>query len=608
MFKQSKEIFSIRKFKDGRSDSVKIGAMGLIAGTALTLAMGATTAEAKVTKNSDGTTTVTNYKGSVTLVNDDRTETEVGTDTVTRRDQVVTYKYVTEDGKVLEELKDQETNIKTTIKTDYTVYGPAGKVYKTPTATDDKTFDKEAKSKPTITKDNIDYERVGKTIVSKTGEGGGKYSSTTLGDVTAPLTPETLNSEGAIQYDKVKDGARSWIVEETGKNTYGKYVLANSTDIKGDSTIATAFRNGEDDAKIFNAANVKAEGGIKPGDYVFVLEKTTTVTSSEQIEETTQPILKAADLPSTVDRYSDEYELPKQLYAYITAHKDSTSAENEGLKKIISDYYASLTNGKETLPDTYENFKIFAGRSGTYLYGITYSNGLLDNKLYENGRPINDIWYDTEYFRLRLDDPEIWSFNVIKHIEKYAYNDHYTPLRAYHYDDGGTTVTYTYREVKPITSEETTTTTGSVKVQYLDQSGNPIKDQYLDTPETVVSTTTTTFYLDKNGAKQVLKTETTPSDVTYNAAENENEKPSTISFKGTVYHLIKSSENEKGKLVEGETLVTYTYAPTEPNKPVEPNKQQELPNTGMANQTELGALGLLGILGSIGLVKRKKKE
>ena len=173
MFKQSKEIFSIRKFKDGRSDSVKIGAMGLIAGTALTLAMGATPAEAKVT-----------YKASVTLANDERIKTEEGKDTVTR-DQVVTYKYVTEDGKVLEELKDQETNIKTTIKTDYTVYGPAGKEYATPTATDDKTFDKEAKSKPTITKDNIDYERVGKTIVSKTGEGGGKYSSTTLGDVTA---------------------------------------------------------------------------------------------------------------------------------------------------------------------------------------------------------------------------------------------------------------------------------------------------------------------------------------------------------------------------------------------------------------------------------------
>lgn len=180
MFKQSKEIFSIRKFKDGRSDSVKIGAMGLIAGTALTLAMGATTAEAKVTDNGDGTTTVTNYKGSVTLNNDNHTETEVGTDTVTRDQQVVTYKYVTEDGTVLEELKDQETNITTTIKTDYTVYGPAGKVYETPTAKDDKTFDKEAKSKATITKEGIDYERVGETIVSKTGEGGGKYSPTTL--------------------------------------------------------------------------------------------------------------------------------------------------------------------------------------------------------------------------------------------------------------------------------------------------------------------------------------------------------------------------------------------------------------------------------------------
>ena len=435
MFKQSKEIFSIRKFKDGRSDSVKIGAMGLIAGTALTLAMGATPAEAKVTNNGDGTTTVTNYKGSVTLVNDDHTKTEEGTDTVTRRDQVVTYKYVTEDGKVLEELKDQKTNIETTIKTDYTVYGPAGKVYKTPTATDDKTFDKEAKSKPTITKDNIDYERVGKTIVSKTGEGGGKYSSTTLGDVTAPLTPETLNSEGAIQYDKVKDGARSWIVEETGKNTYGKYVLANSTDIKGDLAIAAAFRNGEADAKIFNAANVETEGGIKPGDYVFVLEKTTTVTTSGDVYNSTQSVLLSRELPSTIKK--DGPEVSEQLYNYVTAHKDITSAENEGLKRIISNYYASLNKGTEILPDTYENFKISIGILG--------GSGTLPNKLDENGRPISDLWYDTKYFYFTEnganDETEIYTGGVYEHTETYAYNDHYTPLRAYHYDDGGTTVT-----------------------------------------------------------------------------------------------------------------------------------------------------------------------
>ena len=35
MFINKKEKFSIRKFKDGRSDSVKIGTVGLIVGAAL---------------------------------------------------------------------------------------------------------------------------------------------------------------------------------------------------------------------------------------------------------------------------------------------------------------------------------------------------------------------------------------------------------------------------------------------------------------------------------------------------------------------------------------------------------------------------------------------
>ena len=50
------EKFSIRKFKNGRSDSVKIGAIGVIVGTAIALSAGANSAEAAVKDNTDGTT------------------------------------------------------------------------------------------------------------------------------------------------------------------------------------------------------------------------------------------------------------------------------------------------------------------------------------------------------------------------------------------------------------------------------------------------------------------------------------------------------------------------------------------------------------------------
>ena len=57
--------FSIRKFKNGRSDSVKIGAIGVIVGTAIALSAGANSAEAAMKENSDNTTTISNDKGSV---------------------------------------------------------------------------------------------------------------------------------------------------------------------------------------------------------------------------------------------------------------------------------------------------------------------------------------------------------------------------------------------------------------------------------------------------------------------------------------------------------------------------------------------------------------
>ena len=53
MFINKKEKFSIRKFKDGRSDSVKIGTVGLIVGAALAMAGQPHIAEAAMTENNN---------------------------------------------------------------------------------------------------------------------------------------------------------------------------------------------------------------------------------------------------------------------------------------------------------------------------------------------------------------------------------------------------------------------------------------------------------------------------------------------------------------------------------------------------------------------------
>lgn len=298
MFINKKEKFSIRKFKDGRSDSVKIGTVGLIVGAALAMAGQPHIAEAAMTENSDNTTTISNDKGSVivdtaNIENPDAGRafstdpTAEGTNTITKTGKV-DYKYVTAEGNtVLEENKNQNSGADKTIETTYDVYGKSGEVFKGTTGGDAEDSDlndaKENGKKETIEKDGKTYHLIGEPKVETTGDGGGVYSDTTLGDVTAKLTPEGLsNAEGKITYDTVKAGGKAWIVEQTGKGTYGKYVQADSGAITSDDKMVEAFKAGEAAAKDFNSANVTADGGIKEGDYVFVLEKNTYVTANTE--------------------------------------------------------------------------------------------------------------------------------------------------------------------------------------------------------------------------------------------------------------------------------------------------------------------------------------
>lgn len=139
MFINRKEKFSIRKFKDGRSDSVKIGTVALLVGAALAMAGQTQTVEAAMKENSDNTTTISNDKGSVIVEtanienpdngkNFDTNPTEDGTNTITKTGKV-DYKYVTAEGNtVLEENKNQDSGADKTIETPYDVYGKSGEV------------------------------------------------------------------------------------------------------------------------------------------------------------------------------------------------------------------------------------------------------------------------------------------------------------------------------------------------------------------------------------------------------------------------------------------------------------------------------------------------
>ena len=589
MFINKKEKFSIRKFKDGRSDSVKIGTVGLIIGTALAMAAGTQTVEAAQKDNGNGTTTISNEKGSVVVETAnireeggefDKTPTEEGTNEITKTGKV-DYKYVTTDNTVLEENKNQDSGANKTISTTYDVFGKSGEVFKETTGADAEDSDlndaKENGKKETIEKDGKTYHLIGEPKVETTGDGGSDYSSTTLGDVTAKLTPEGLsNAEGKITYDSVKAGGKAWIVEQTGKGTYGKYVQADSGAITSDAKMVEAFKAGEAAAKDFTSANVTADGGIKEGDYVFVLEKNTYVTAkAESFSLTAQIQLSSSD--NVADSKDGTGATLNRTYAMVQNFKAAPdTATGEANKTLVKNYLAYLQ--EKGFEDNLLNFKryITLGMAAKLPEAgpqeISADKG---DQVDDKGRPTTDITADiksvteedsstiedTPDFLLKFSDPS-------PEVEEYSYRDEITPLRAYRLASGTTTITYTYAEEKTREIEKK----GSVVVNYQTEDGTELKAPYTDTPETVAEVVTEKYYVDADGNDVIVSSTTASKNVAYNTKENETEKPQKLTdAQGNVYYLNEAntmtavngtettSPAEEGTVVEGVTKVTYIY-------------------------------------------------
>ncbi|MBY4985419.1 MucBP domain-containing protein, partial [Streptococcus suis] len=92
-------------------------------------------------------------------------------------------------------------------------------------------------------------------------------------------------------------------------------------------------------------------------------------------------------------------------------------------------------------------------------------------------------------------------------------------------------VTHVYRKVSP---------KGTVVVNYVTEDGTVISKPVTDTPSSDV-------------------------DTPYNTTDN---KPGTITFNGEEYELVRVDGTENGKVVEGETVVTYVYRKVTPAKKV----------------------------------------
>ena len=136
---------------------------------------------------------------------------------------------------------------------------------------------------------------------------------------------------------------------------------------------------------------------------------------------------------------------------------------------------------------------------------------------------------------------------------------------------------------------------GSVVVHYLSTDNKKLKEDYIDTKDALVGTD-------------------------YNTAENETEKPTSITKDGKKYNLVEVKGTEKGKVAEGTTEVTYVYKKVEkdtppkdnpvpekprPENPKSENLKPKLPNTGQTT-TNVGIVGL-SLIGLALMVRRRER-
>ncbi|HFI0304320.1 TPA: MucBP domain-containing protein [Streptococcus suis] len=145
---------------------------------------------------------------------------------------------------------------------------------------------------------------------------------------------------------------------------------------------------------------------------------------------------------------------------------------------------------------------------------------------------------------------------------------------------GETEVTYVYRKVtQPVVTREELDPiqeTGKVTVHYVDEAGNKLADSK-ELVNAIISTTFRTKVI-TDGVEEIKENKVV-SDARYNAA---SVKATSLEYNGATYEFVAVQGTEAGKVVAGETVVTYVYRKV--SQPVVTRKELEpLLETGTVN-------------------------
>ena len=382
-----KEKFSLRKYKDGRTDSKLIGAT-LLVGIGL-LASGGT-ASAAVTSNGTNEPTIISDTSKVesakaTTFTDDKDASKTfkvdavldggvteptkanintgdadGNDTVSfKSGAIVNYKLDSDKSLLKTETVEAGTG---TVTTPYDKKGLAadtdGKDYRESTVA--KTGDAVSETtgkKETVEANNKVYEYVRSEIE---GTDKPKYDKTNFNNIEAAVSPEGMHNKlGEIDYTKTT--GKVYLVEETADGQYGKFVEANG--VTSDEDAVAKWKAGEATAKEFTKENVT----LQEGDTVLVLDKDTyavTNTVEAKSKKTGTPVTYVAVKENIYEGTSNDiwgmtYAILRENY---TAIKD---IGNDGVFGTADDNERNATSNGTPTTKSMDVFDL-SGREDKY--------------------------------------------------------------------------------------------------------------------------------------------------------------------------------------------------------------------------------------------------
>ena len=297
MFKNiRKEKLSLRKYKDGRTDSKLIGAITILG---VAMLAGGGTASANVSSDeqnettlvsefekvpSTAKTTFTDDQNSVKKVTVDavadirynqptkanqNTGDADGTDSVKFKSNA-TVNYLLEDDKSKLQDSKKVAGEEGTVATPYDKKGIAydtdGKDYRESTVEKTGTAINEDIGKEAVIKaNNKEYKWIRSEVVNANKA---TYGITKFNNIEAPVSPEGMhNNLGEINYGKIT--GKVYLVEETSDGHYGKFVEASG--VSSDEDAVAKWKNRQATAKDFTKENVT----LKEGDTVLVMDRDT---------------------------------------------------------------------------------------------------------------------------------------------------------------------------------------------------------------------------------------------------------------------------------------------------------------------------------------------